>query len=1107
MFCMNCGTKLPDNAKFCYNCGAKISEDLNAEAHLDSEEPAYPVDNQADSVVDLLEQSMFDVLESHFTILGKYQVELPKSTAMKKQMGAPFVRETVQLALLSQYKITKALGDYRVIQGYPVEIPIKIFHYCIMGCDSLVRKAVDFLIDHGINYVSKDDLWNMLDDLLSSTELYQTMQETMQSIDIFCDCDPRALADAIGVQMMNSNQDPLLCLKENIASDIYSDRLLSKMRKLNGRRNYPAIAYDFIMAAGFELVNQIHMLLVNKCNWPASSFETDKAESWRKNLMARYDTGKIEKEDILNGLCRCLEITEITISVYRDLLTIEPSAAKDVFRMAEAEGMELLLAWFVWLDLSKEEGVENFHFPDWMPKSISQRFYVTYEPELLIALLIELRELPQAFREENQSTTEIALIANTYWIPSDVENVEFWGMDDEVELELENPDETNWEANNVHFHLVKFVGEAKDWAQGVCQKKLREGQEALLAGDKENALQSFRLAGEMGSAEAAWQAGKLYEERKQNEDSRISLMEAAVLGNPGAAFELYRYLKEYDDERNLVYKKLAVQGAQKLEEQGKYAEARSWYEKLAAEGDGTACFYLGQLASQGKGMEQDLDQALDWYGKAKIYGCDGLESTLGALSFELGQQLEVKAEDEPWEQAQVDWQRAWHYYQLAMYEVHPGADEKIEELGLQLGKKMEQQGQDQKALAYYQEAINLCNQEATLRAARLYMNPQKEMFDMVKARSFYDKVKNNENYEAIEEEWNNRKSLVPLAKRVACFTEVMADREGEASYYYTGERLSGPLENAMKSYGRREGIQQEQVVILYDSTHSIFWGQGAQGFLITRDGQLISSIGGRISLDQLGLVECVHNEVVEVVSGKLLARLKELDSEDLAFCNFLNEIVLLPNPKKKEPEATLQQSFIPPTDETVPVSVCPQCGAAVKPGELFCGQCGSPLSSVPDGVESASANEVVETEDTAESTVEEEPTDYRTAILTFCQDFTEKYGTSNYYFRCTPNIPPKKLKNAMNSYGAQYGIQPEDVLILCDTTVFGSAKEGFLLTPERLVCNMGSFALRACEKIVPASGILESDVILMPQQVKIAEMPPSDAQTMFVQWFNALMKQ
>ena len=28
MFCMNCGTKLPDYAKFCFNCGAKVPDGL-----------------------------------------------------------------------------------------------------------------------------------------------------------------------------------------------------------------------------------------------------------------------------------------------------------------------------------------------------------------------------------------------------------------------------------------------------------------------------------------------------------------------------------------------------------------------------------------------------------------------------------------------------------------------------------------------------------------------------------------------------------------------------------------------------------------------------------------------------------------------------------------------------------------------------------------------------------------------------------------------------------------------------------------------------------------------------------------------------------------------
>lgn len=43
-------------------------------------------------------------------------------------------------------------------------------------------------------------------------------------------------------------------------------------------------------------------------------------------------------------------------------------------------------------------------------------------------------------------------------------------------------------------------------------------------------------------------------------------------------------------------------------------------------------------------------------------------------------------------------------------------------------------------------------------------------------------------------------------------------------------------------------------------------------------------------------------------------------------------------------------------------------------------------------------------------------------------------------------IPPKKLKNAITTYAPQ--VSPEDVLLLYDNTIFGSAKEGLILTPE-----------------------------------------------------------
>jgi hypothetical protein len=46
-------------------------------------------------------------------------------------------------------------------------------------------------------------------------------------------------------------------------------------------------------------------------------------------------------------------------------------------------------------------------------------------------------------------------------------------------------------------------------------------------------------------------------------------------------------------------------------------------------------------------------------------------------------------------------------------------------------------------------------------------------------------------------------------------------------------------------------------------------------------------------------------------------------------------------------------------------------------------------------------------------------------------------------------ISPKKLKNATKSYAPQIG-SDETIIALYDSTVFGSAKEGFLLTTKRL---------------------------------------------------------
>lgn len=1146
MFCMNCGTKLPDNARFCYNCGAKIPEGLGQEgtAAPESPEPSAPdlppstAPGEASAVPEetppaaenalpapAQQETLPEVPDSHFTVLGKYQVELPRATALYNQLWAPFNREGLQAADRARDELEEHLKEHEVEN--PVDFSSQLLSYCLTACNPFFEKAVDLLLEYGIDYVTKEDLRNKLADKMKATDLVQAMQADQEAIEAYqhelaVEAQANkanwqgggfgitgAVKGAIKAQMLNTAQDALSSLGRSITGNSYSARLQRFIRERSSQRDYPAMAWDFISGiCRYDLFALVHRMLVEKGSIPATHFESHKADSRRKNLLERFAAGKITQEEMMAGFCSCLEITGDSLPVYEEMLLLDPEAARDVFQMAAAEGYELSLARRIRDEyIDKQEIVKKFQFPDWMPKNLHRVMYPIYGPAMLEATLILLREAPGDFDKNADGRVDIALIGtpDRYWIPSWTEQVDFWGMEKCCAvLELEQPGKTDWAGQGVHFHLVDFDGEVGEWAEQEQEEKLQEAQKALGAGKKEEALAAFDAARELGSGEAAYQAGLLYQEKEQEEAAEWAFVEASVLGKKEAAWQVYQMLKECQLEQSRVFLKLAAEAVRSLEISGKYTEALEWYQKLAEEKEGTACLRLGWMASQGEGMEKDAGKAVEWYEKAVAYGCEDARKNLGELAFSLGQQAEEKAGNGTGKEAFQEREQALEYYRKAQAQEQDGAMEKVRDLSLALGKEREQQGQNQKALTLYEESMELGSQEARLQAARLCVDPQKETYDLEHALDWYrEAIRESQQPDDVREEWNGRKAQVPLADRVACLTKKVAGNKEDFPYYYAGDRISGPLDNAMKTYGTSGGVQRDQVVLLCDATHSLLWGKGEQGFLITRDGQMVSSQGFRISLDRLGPVECSNQKMVEMASGTVLAQFKTQELEDEDFCNLLNEIVLLPRPEKQEArEAPAQPGAQPaeqPGDQQDPgaesAGVCPRCGAPLKPGARFCGRCGSPLEpqAGPKGR-------------TAENQGHKPAgRDRREAILAFCREFQEKISAP-FYFRCLPDIPEKKLRNAMTSYGTQGGIRPEDVLVLCDTTLFGSAKEGFLLTADRLVSNAGSFPLEECGEIIPAKGMTDSKVVLMPQHVVIADMPPSDEQTLFIQWFNGMVK-
>jgi hypothetical protein len=91
-------------------------------------------------------------------------------------------------------------------------------------------------------------------------------------------------------------------------------------------------------------------------------------------------------------------------------------------------------------------------------------------------------------------------------------------------------------------------------------------------------------------------------------------------------------------------------------------------------------------------------------------------------------------------------------------------------------------------------------------------------------------------------------------------------------------------------------------------------------------------------------------------------------------------------------------------------------------------------------------------------------------------------------------IPPKKLNNAIKTYATQ--VSPADVLLLYDNTVFGSAKDGLLLTAEEVYWRNDSEPerLRYAEirKVDTLKYTLSTAIVLNEKEILIGEAEDPD---------------
>ena len=207
MFCMNCGTKLPDNAKFCYQCGEKTNVGVEQNPVTESN-PSSPIsdaekkdveknsnvtaeNNKQSSSNDMVvaqNENITDESESSeetveadgmdFFVLGN-KVHLTEEDLRLDILQSRFVE-------LAYEKADKAYDEF--VEKFEKEndlYSIRNLFVTIAGdnCVKAINLAFQKLIDSGIDTITKDRYHEMLSKKLANSSTVKSIHQGMLNIE------------------------------------------------------------------------------------------------------------------------------------------------------------------------------------------------------------------------------------------------------------------------------------------------------------------------------------------------------------------------------------------------------------------------------------------------------------------------------------------------------------------------------------------------------------------------------------------------------------------------------------------------------------------------------------------------------------------------------------------------------------------------------------------------------------------------------------------------------------------------------------------------------------------------------------------------------------
>lgn len=554
MFCHNCGTKLPEGAKFCINCGAKVLASM-AETNTNL---SVSQDN---------EMSMEEVRDKYFAIRAPFE----QNAILQVFRAGNQYRESV-------HGIDDFLGNF---------IP-DMKKYWV----DAVQLGVKTLLDHGIDYIDEKKIAAHIESCIESEPGVQDINQQCAALQQFGQQLAEetgdktywrgggfgvsgAISGAVKAELMNVGTNALISFGRFITGNSASAKMRRFKEKLFNEHDNFQNTISIIKNMNHSVFLYAYDILVREGQMPQMEFEEEKAQGKFNNLLQQLQNGTREytldeKKAIIT---KCMELDPYNMQFYVALYSADVAEFDDLWERTSKTGLlvEFLLA-IRQIDSSRLEeqrkklaehtdnqaileNVEWIAFDDDELNEIFRRVehhyrsnvftkehmdgLVLFPHEEKISYLLdnsedeteetsedidkELAHLAEYTPDDSRYTDralsrclndehqfKILLVNDMFAIPLNRENVTYIGVDD-ASAWIDSEEWIDWGKKKVNFINLPFDGNYQNVIDEHFSEKLNQGKTSLSQHDFESAFSAFQISALVNkNPEGMYQLGLCY---------------------------------------------------------------------------------------------------------------------------------------------------------------------------------------------------------------------------------------------------------------------------------------------------------------------------------------------------------------------------------------------------------------------------------------------------------------------------------------------------------------------------------------------------------------------------------------------------------------------